>query len=140
MTVGSLTSIIFGAIFILGGIGLGIYCIHGDSYGDKYVGGGIASIIVGLLLGGALIGGAIFYLNTETGKRAIKDMESELNNGIHRTVSVYDVQGELIEQYSGKFDVETGNESGAPYIVFDDDKGKRHIIYYTTGTILIDEK
>ena len=26
------------------------------------------------------------------------------------------------------------------YILFDDEEGKRHIIYYTTGTITVDEK
>ncbi len=85
-------------------------------------------------------GGAIFYLNTESGKRAIKDMKSETSGGIDRVVSVYDVSGELIKEYKGKFDVEVGNANGNPYIVFDDENDKRHIIYYTTGTILIDEK
>lgn len=82
----------------------------------------------------------MFYLNTESGKRAIKDLKSEMESGINRTVLVYDVQGELIREYSGKFDIDTGNSSGTPYIVFDDENGKRHIVYYTTGTILIDEK
>lgn len=133
MTLGALISIIFGTICIIGGIALGIWIWSESSAG------GISSMLAGLILGGIFIGGAIFYLNTETGKRAVKDLESELNNGINRTVSVFDVQGELIKKYSGKFDVETGNANGAPYIVFDDENGKRHIIYYTTGTILIDE-
>lgn len=135
MTVGALISIILGAIFIIGGLVFAVINAR-----DEEAGYAIASLLIGFIIGGLFIGGAIFYLNTESGKRAIKDMESEMNNGIHRTVSVYDVNGELIKEYSGKFDVETGNESNAPYIVFDDENGKRHIIYYTTGTILIDEK
>ena len=135
MTIGSLVAIIFGIICILGGIGLCIYYCYEDD-----VGLGITSLIIGLVVSAICIGGACFYLNTESGKRAIKDMESELGGGIHRIVSIYDVSGELIQQYEGKFDIETGNQSGAPYIVFDDENGKRHIIYYTTGTILIDEK
>lgn len=138
MTVGSLISIIFGVICILIGIGCCVYFCTDEYY--KSAGGAVTSLLVGLIVGGLFIGGAVFYLNTESGKRAIKDMESELNNGIHRTVSVYDVSGELIKEYQGKFDIETGNANGAPYIVFDDENGKRHIIYYTTGTILIDER
>ena len=135
MTVGALVSIILGAICIIAGIILTVICIS-----DGETGSAIASLLFGLILGGLFIGGAIFYLNTESGKRAIKDMKSELDNGIHRTVSVYDVNGELIKEYKGKFDVETRNDSGTPYIVFDDENGKRHIVYYTTGPILIDEK
>ena len=135
MTIGSLIAIIIGGICILGGIG---FCIY-NCYEDE-VGVGITSLIIGLVVGAICIGGACFYLNTESGKRAIKDMESELDGGIHRIVSVYDVGGKLIHQYNGKFDIETGNANGAPYIVFDDEDGKRHIVYYTTGTILIDEK
>jgi hypothetical protein len=138
MTIGSLISIIFGVICIIVGIGFTIY-FYGDEY-EKSVGKAVSSFLIGLFIGGLLIGGAIFYLNTESGKRAAKDFRSEINNGIRRTVSVYDVNGELIHEYSGKFDVETGNVDGAPYILFDDEKGKRHIIYYTTGTILIDER
>ena len=134
MTVGALMSIIFGAIFMIGGLIIGtVMCSQGDTAS------GVTTIIICLVVGMMFIGGAVFYLNTESGKRAIKDMESELNNGIQRTVSVYDINGELIKEYSGKFDVETGSHENAPYILFDDDKGKRHIVYYTTGTILIDE-
>lgn len=135
MTVGALISIISGAFFIIVGL---IFAVI--SAKDKKTGTAIASLLIGFIIGGLLIGGAVFYLNTESGKRAIKDMKSEIGNGIHRTVSVYDVNGELIKEYKGKFDVETGNSSNAPYIVFDDENGKRHIVYYTTGTILIDEK
>ena len=135
MTIGSLVAIIFGIICILGGIVFCIYCCR-----DNEVGFGMITLIICLVVGSICIGGAYFYLNTETGKRAIKDMKSELGGGIHRIVSVYDVSGDLIQQYEGKFDIETGNQSGAPYIVFDDENGKRHIVYYTTGTILIDEQ
>lgn len=75
--------------------------------------------------------------NSESGKRALKDQQSNLNGGIERVVSVYDIDGELIEQYTGKFDIETDRNS---YILFDDEDGNRHIVYYTTGTIIVDEK
>ena len=58
-----------------------------------------------------------------------------INKGIDRTVKVYDVNGKLIQEYDGKFDIEYDDDR----IVFDDENNKRHIIYYPTGTIIIDE-
>ena len=138
MTVGTIFSVITGiVIVILGVCRTAYYCV--DEY-EKSAGKAITSLLLSLILGGLCIGGAIFYLNTESGKRAVKDMQSEIHGGIERTVEVYDVNGELIKTYEGKFDVEVGNTDGNPYIVFDDENNKRHIVYYTTGTILIDEK
>ena len=53
-----------------------------------------------------------------------------------RTIEVYSPDGNLLQKYDGKIDVET-NPS---YIVFEDEDGKRHIIYPGASTILIDEK
>lgn len=135
MTIGAIVSIVFGVVFLIGGLVLGIVIIS-----DGSTGAGITTIVLALLLAAALIITPFVYMGTETGKRALKDQKSNFNNGIERIVKVYDVSGELIEQYEGKFDIEVSNSSGTPYIVFDDDKGKRHIIYYTTGTIIVDEK
>lgn len=84
-----------------------------------------------------LLVGPIVYSNTESGKRALKGQNSNFNSGIERVVSVYDINGKLIEQYEGKFDVETDNDN---YILFDDEEGRRHIIFYKTGTVIVDEK
>lgn len=79
----------------------------------------------------------IWYFNsTATGKRAFKSQESNFNNGIERIVKVYDINGQLITQYDGKFDITYDNDR----ILFDDENGKRHIVYYPTGTVVIDEK
>ena len=78
----------------------------------------------------------IFLTSTESGKREIKDMKSDWNGGLHRIVTVYDVNGEEIQRYEGKFDVSCNDNR----IKFDDENGERHIIYYTTGTVIIDEK
>ena len=43
--------------------------------------------------------------NSESGKRALKDQQSNLSGGIERTVRVYDINGNLIQEYSGKFDI-----------------------------------
>ena len=105
----------------------------------------LALIVLDIVLCGAMIVGVLcvqlwYYENTASGQRAFKDQESNFENGTERVVTVYDVNGEIIKQYDGRFDVETGNVDNAPYILFDDENGKRHIIYYTTGTVTINEK
>lgn len=82
-------------------------------------------------------GGSYWYCNnTASGARAIKDQQSNFNNGIERHIVVKDYSGGIIAEYEGKMDIETDNET---YVLFDDEEGKRHIIYNTTGFILIDE-
>ena len=73
-----------------------------------------------------------------SGKRFFKNMDSEWGNGLHRTVDVYDVNGDKIKEYSGKFDI-TFDES-TWRILFDDENGKRHIIFPGTSTVVIDEE
>lgn len=107
-----------------------------DSKGKKaifFVGSAVGVI----LITAAICWGFVWYRsNSESGRRALRDQESNLSGGIERTVSVYDINGNLIKEYSGKFDIETDRAS---YILFDDENGDRHMIYYTTGTIIIDE-
>lgn len=74
---------------------------------------------------------------TEGCARSCKDMDSNFNGGLNRTVRVYDINGNLVAEYEGKFDIETDNET---YMLWDDEMGKRHIIYYSTFNIIIDEK
>lgn len=96
----------------------------------------IAIVTVMVILAVAFCGGAVWWLNcTESGKRVIKDTKSDISGGIERTVTVYDFDGDVIETYSGKFDVDYDSDR----IKFDDENGKRHVIYYTTGTVIIDE-
>ena len=54
-----------------------------------------------------------------------------------KVVTVYDINGQVIQTYEGKFDIETNEQN---YILFEDENGERHTIYYTTGTIIVDEK
>lgn len=96
----------------------------------------IISAVIALVIIGATWGGLLWYFNcTESGKRALKTQESELNGGITREVKVYDMEGDLVQSYKGKFDVDYDDDR----IVFDDENGLRHIIYYPTGTVVIDE-
>lgn len=68
--------------------------------------------------------------------RACKDYNSDVNGGLYRTVRVYDIDGDLVAEYTGKFDIETDHST---YILWDDEMGKRHIIYFSTFNVIIDE-
>lgn len=133
MTIGAW---VFVGIIALCGIGIALFLFWMASV-EQSKGMTIGAVFT-LIVTVALCGLFIWYRsNSASGQRALKDQKSNLSGGIERTVSVYDINGELIEQYSGRFDIETDRES---YILFDDEQGKRHIIYYTTGTIIVDEK
>ena len=71
-------------------------------------------------------------------KRFFKNMDSEWGDGLHRTVDVYDVNGDKIKEYSGKFDITF--DKNTRRIIFDDENGKRHIIFPGTSTVVIDEE
>lgn len=125
-----------GAIVVLVVIGLA-FVGFGIWVGSE---GGKKDVIIGALVGLVVtlfISAFVYwyYQNTESGARALKTQESNFNKGIERKVSVYDIQGDLIQEYSGKFDLEYDDDR----ILFDDENGLRHIIYYPTGTVIIDE-
>lgn len=99
----------------------------------------VITLIIEVVLMAALIGGcAAYHTKTESGKRSLKTWQSETTGGIDRTVTVYDINGEEVAKYTGRFDVEESSQEGVVKIKFDCD-GKRHIIYAQTGTVLIDE-
>lgn len=86
----------------------------------------VASVVIGLvLLTGVFLGMRWYFNSTASGQRAMVDEKSNLEGGIHRTVTVYTANGEIIAKYQGKIDVEA-NDGG--YIKFDYD-GKRYIYY-----------
>ena len=89
----------------------------------------VGGIILALLLTG-------LFMNKASVGRFFKDVKSEWNNGLERSVEVYDINGDLIKKYEGKFDIDYDSDR----IRFDDENGKRHIIYYKTGAIIVDEK
>lgn len=96
----------------------------------------IISMMIALFLTAITFAGLQwYYTSTAKGLRAVKTQQSEFNNGINRQVTVYDMNGKVIKSYEGKFDVTYDDDR----ILFDDEKGFRHIIYYPTGTVIIDE-
>lgn len=132
MTIGAWVGFIIAAlILIIMGLSTGV------TLGDGKAAPAVVGTLCGMIVSAFLLGFMLWYFgSTETGKRAMKSQESNFNGGIERTVKVYDIKGDIIAEYEGKFDVDY-NESR---IIFDDENGKRHIIYYKTATVIIDEK
>lgn len=95
----------------------------------------IAFLVCIIIEGAYWGGGAWYYSSTEAGKRDLKTQESNLNGGIKRQVLVYDMDGDLLEEFQGHFDVDYETER----ILFDDENGFRHIIYFKSGTIIVNE-
>lgn len=93
-------------------------------------------VVVVIVIALAIMGFSWYISSTEKGKRVVKDFTGNVSGGIPRQVKVYDINGELIEEYEGTFDIETNHNN---YILFDDEGGLCHIIYFTTGTVIIDE-
>ena len=121
------------ALLIFGGTALFIGTIEPSKKAK------IITLIIEVILMAALVFGCgIYNTRTESGKRSVKTWQSETDGGIDRTVTVFDINGEEIAKYTGRFDVEESSQEGVVKIKFDCD-GKRHIIYAQTGTVLIDE-
>ena len=98
----------------------------------------IGCAALSLVLCFAISGASLFYLyGTASGERAKRSFQSNISGGIERTIKVYDVEGGLVSEYDGTFDISSESDYK---IKFADENGKIHIIYFPTGTILIDEK
>ena len=80
-----------------------------------------------------------YHTSTASGMREMKDFKSEIENGIEREITITSEDGRQIFYYDGKVDVESNHTDN--YIKFDDENGKRYIIYYgIQDTITIIEK
>ena len=112
-----------------------LYIRLSDFYDWKGTNKGLALIVTVFLVLVAWGGCLWYFQNTAKGQRALKTQNSELGHGIQREVIVYDIDGDIIAQYSGKFDLDYTDER----IMFDDEEGNRHIIYFKTGTVIVNE-
>lgn len=65
--------------------------------------------------------------------RNMKTINSDVNGGIERTVTLYDYNGKEIKSWHGKFDIQENDQE----IFFDDEQGKRVIIQ---GGIVMSEE
>lgn len=77
-----------------------------------------------------------YYSSTASGARALKDQESNFNNGLNREITITAEDGREIYHYKGKCDIETQDR----YILFEGEDGLRRTIYWgITDTIIIEE-
>lgn len=123
-------------ILVSGGI-LGALAIYTDE-----IKAGIITLISTLIICMILVFTLAWYnTNTERGRRALKDNQSNFNGGIYREITITAEDGREIFHYEGKVDVETSHEGSENYILFESEDGRRYIIYYgITDTVLIIEK
>ena len=104
---------------------------------DDNPGGSMLCILITVVLVLIIIGGGFWYCNnTAGGIRAMKDQQSELSNGLMREITITAEDGREIFHYVGKCDIETNGN----YILFEDEKGLRQMIYWgITDTIIVSE-
>ena len=82
-------------------------------------------LVAGSLIIGAFAGLHWYYTETAEGRRAVIDQQSNINNGLERTINILNADGEVIRTYTGVIDIE-GNDGG--YVVFDYN-GRRYTYY-----------
>ena len=122
--------ILIAIVFILGLVVVGI-AIHADEL-KVALGIGIGTIFLCITL---ILGINWYHTNTAIGARDYKDYESNINNGIHRSITIME-NGTIIYEHEGTFDIEIHDD----YIVFDEN-GVRYIVYKSyISTIIIEEK
>lgn len=98
---------------------------------------GVIALLVSLLIFvGAIFGFRWYYGSTASGMRALKDQESNFNQGLNRQITITAEDGREIYHYQGKCDIETQDR----YILFEGEDGLRRTIYWgITDTIIIEE-
>ena len=129
--------ILIGIIAIIGII-MGICLI----VGDYNTWAGVTTFLITAIICVALMFIISWYhKNTASGQRDMKDYTSNLQGGLRREITITAEDGREIFHYEGKVDIETKHDGNANYILFESEKGLRHIIYYgIQDTVLIIEK
>lgn len=75
--------------------------------------------------------------HTEGGKRWKKDLQSEFDGGLQRTITIYNQDGEILKSYEGKMDIQS-NEGNKIAFVMDSVK---YIIYKGDfDTVIVEEQ
>lgn len=96
----------------------------------------IVLLVVLLVWVGAFVAFKWYYGSTASGARALKDQQSNLNQGLNREITITAEDGREIYHYKGKCDIETQDR----YILFEGEDGLRRTIYWgITDTIIIEE-
>lgn len=98
---------------------------------------GVIVLLIFLLVWvGTLFGFRWYYSSTASGMRALKDEQSNFNQGLNREITITAEDGREIYHYKGKCDIETQDR----YILFEGEDGLRRTIYWgIADTIVIEE-
>ena len=123
---------IFIGIVALAGI---VTAIHfGFSEGEPAL--SISTICITLVICLISFFGIRWYnTNTAAGSRAVKDYQSNMQNGIERSLRVIADDGMIVYEREGKFDVEIHDN----YIVFDENHIRTFLYRSYTSTLIIEE-
>lgn len=90
-------------------------------------------IVISALAAFGIVVGCVALSGCSSCSRSMKSFGSDISGGLDRTVTVYDYNGNVLGEWSGKFDIsEDDNE-----IYFDDENGKRVIIQ--NGIVICEE-
>ena len=123
--------VMFGSAIIIG-----LVIAVGCWASDNPAGAIITLLITAIIAGGICWGGHWYCGSTADGIRAMKDQQSNFDNGLNREITITAEDGREIFSYKGKCDIEHNDG----YILFETEDGKRMMIYYgVTDTIIIKE-
>lgn len=124
--------ILFGILLVIGLI-VTVF-IAADSY--EILPTVISAIVTIVVVALVMVGVGWYNTHTASGARALKDYQSNLSNGIERTLKVIADDGYIIYEREGKFDVEVHDD----YIVFDENHVRTILYRSLTSTLTIEEK
>lgn len=89
-----------------------------------------------------LIGITVITILFNTGcascERIGKNLSSEFNNGLNRSVYVYDMTGNLIKTYKGKIDIEETEAENKVKFDITDNQNQRIMIY--NAIVIVEEE
>ena len=119
MTIGGWILVVFVWLIIIGCVLFFVFSGNRKSWSIA-----LACTVAALCCLGVYAVGRWYYTSTASGIRALTDQNSNLRNGLERTINVYTANGDKIAEYHGKIDLEMDKD----YIKFDWE-GKRYIYY-----------
>lgn len=90
-------------------------------------------IVISVIAMVAVLVGVISLSGCASCSRSMKSFGSNMDGGLDRTVTVYDYNGDVLGQWSGKFDISNNDNE----IFFDDENNKRVIIQ--NGIVIAEE-
>jgi len=101
---------------------------------------GILALVAGIVLAIAVFVGANWWLNnTAGGLRMQISWQSEIQVGLDRTARVFSATGELVYEFTGRFDINHNGDRLIMDVISDDGGARRHYIYAPAGVVIVTE-